>query len=338
MGDLTWFERDGVAWFSDGSKLPMVRGGDGEGTDGTGAPAPAPPPAASEPAGPPADDRARNADGTFAPSPAAGGAPDEPTFHDLAAEYETLAASEGDTVTLPKDRISRWNDEHKRYRERWKPYEQSFTSLHPDDQRDILNFVGALNDESQRPQAVEWMRTVLDRLSPAQQQQMANAVAAAQDQQQPAPTTPPVEEDFDPFDPAQVDARITRLVEERITKDRTEREQAAATAREEQKIQDRAKELGYTDPRAPEYAWLLLTARSQFASDPDPLGRAHEAIERRLNDRATEILKTKRADASQQTVPPDGAAPSGQQVPKTMKDAERAARERLDSIFTGTQS
>lgn len=336
MGDLTWYERDGFAWFSDGSVLPMVRGGDGEGTDG--APAPAPLPASLESAGPPADDRARNADGTFAPSAAAGGASDEPTFHDLAAEYESLAAAEGDTVTLPKDRISRWNDEHKRYRERYKPYDQAFKSLHEDDQRDILSFVQALNDETARPQAVEWMRNVLDRLSPAQQQQMANAVAAAQDaQQQPVPA-PPVEDEFDPFDPAQVDARITRLVEERLTKERTEREQADATAREERAIQDRAKALGYADPRAPEYAWLLLTARNQFANDPDPLGRAHEAIEKRLNDRATEILKTKRADASQQTVPPDGAAPSGQQVPHSMKDAERAARERLDRIFTGQQS
>ena len=336
MGSLTWYEKDGFAYFSDGSVMPVVRGGDGpleppasgsaplaEGTE-TGS-------AAEPPAGP-----ARNPDGTFAPSPAAGRSDDEPDFHALAQEYESLAATEGETVALPKDKIKRWNDEHKRYRETFQPYERAFKGLHPNDQEDILRFVQALNDDTARPQAVDWMRQVLDRLSPAQQQQVANAVAAAQESQPSTPPpTPPAEEDFDPFDPAQVDARIERMMEARLTREREERQKADQAATAERQIQERARALGYDDPASTEYALLLLEARKNHANDPDPLGRAHEAIEKRLNDRAQQYLKTKRQESAQETIPPDGAAPSGRKVPRTMDEAAVAARQRLDAMLRG---
>lgn len=323
MGDLTWIEQDGRIIFSDGTVLPVVRGGSDNGVvaDAAPAPEPSPEPAATE--GP-----ARGPDGKFAPSPAAGVAPDEPSFHDLAAEYEALAGAEGETVALPKDKIGKWNNEHKAYRERFQPYERAFKDLHPDDAKDILNFVEALRDPDSRPQAVDWMRQVLDRMTPAQQQQMANAVAAAD-----AAAPAPVEDDFDPFDPAQIDARI----EAKATALLEAREAEAAKAREVERIQAanqaRAKDLGYDDPTSHDYALLFLIAQREFSNDPDPLGRAHEAIDRKLNERATSILKTKRADAQQQTVPSEGAAPSGRQQPRTMKDAETAARQRLDRIL-----
>lgn len=318
MGSLTWTEHNGRIIFSDGSVLPAVRGGS---DNGLSAPAETPPEASPppEPAGP-----ARNADGTFAPSPAAGTAEGEPSFHDLAAEYEALAAQEGEVVSLPKEKIGKWNSEHKNYRERYQPYERAFKSLHPDDQTDILRFVEALNDPQARPEAVNWMRNVLDRMTPAQQQQVADAVAAA---------APEGEDDFDPFDPKQVDARIESRAKALLDERFAEVERQREVERIQQANTTRAKELGYDDPTSADYALLFLTAQKQYANDPDPLGRAHEAIERRWQERATSILKTKRADAQQATVPPEGAAPSGQKQPRTMKDAEVSARQRLDRIL-----
>lgn len=287
--------------------------------------APAPEAQAPEPdAGP-----SRGPDGRFAPK-------DDPTFADLAEEYESYAAQEGETVALPKERIGKWNDEHKKYRERFQPYERAFGDLHADDQQDILNFVQALNNPEQRPEAVAWMRGVLDRLSPAEQQKVADAIQGAQQQQEVAP----LEEEFDPFDR---DA-IERIAEQKAAAFYEQKEKARAEqdaiANAERSIKERAAQLGYTTTITngapdPDYSLLLLVARQQFGNDPDPLGRAHEVIEARFNARATEILKTKRADAQQVTTPPEGQAPSGRKEPLTMKDAETAARSRLDQIFRG---
>lgn len=282
---------------------------------------------APEPAAAPVD-QAREPNGRYAPK-------DEPSFADLAEEYESYAASEGETVTLPKERMGKWNEEHKKYRERFQPYERAFGDLHQDDQQDILRFVQALNNPEDRPQAVEWMRGVLDRLSPAEQQKMADAIQGAHQVVAGEP-----EEEFDPFDQEAIGRIAEQKAQAFYEKREAERQQQEAIASAEREIKDRAAALGYkttiiNGAPDPDYSLLLLVARQQFGNDPDPLGRAHEVIEARFNARATEILKTKRADAQQVTTPPEGQAPSGRKEPLTMKDAEGAARARLDSIFRG---
>jgi hypothetical protein len=278
----------------------------------------APPASQSEPSGP-----ARGPDGKFA-SPG--------NFDELEGTYDELLAGEGDTVTIPKAHLEKMRGEHKSYRERWKPVEKALAPLHPDDREDFLRFAHDIAIDEARPQAVEWMRNVLDSLTPKQQAQVKEAIAA--ERQAAGAPAPEGEDEWDPLDPEQVDARVKAQAEKIVEEKLTAREQKAAVEEATNRIKATATELGYkTDPRDPEYGLLLFTARERFGGD---LRKAHEAIEADLNDRAVKILEAKRTDAAKPTAPRTGQAPTGQRKASgSLKDVESAARERLDAILDG---
>jgi hypothetical protein len=233
-------------------------------------------------------------------------------------------------VTLSKSELSRLRKEHQKYRERWSPVEKALGGLHPEDRSDFLKVAQAVasGDVEQHSRAAQWMRSVADQLSPAEKAAVAEAVK--EQQQAPAP-----EEEFDPFDPDQIDARVKAEAEKIVDEKLSAREQKQQVEEATARIVSTAKELGYnTDPRDPMYGLLLLTARERFGGD---LRRAHEAIESDLNNRATSILETKRADARQPTTPRTGAAaPAGQRKQgQSLRDVEESARERLNKILDG---
>lgn len=254
----------------------------------------------------------------------------EPDFHALAEQAEGLLAQEGDQIPVPRNVVERWNKEAQSYRERYQPIERALSRAPDADRQTWTQVMADLYDDNPqiRSEAASWMREavaahIIDEQPASQQAATAQAVDQAQD------------EGFDPLDPEAFEKRVNSIVEQRIKADRDERDIEAAR----QQLNEKARALGYKpdakegDAARAAYQHLLLVANERFRGQPDALDKAHEAIEQALNDRATEILKKKGADATLPTTSPDGAAPSGKQEPKTLEDAERAARERMARAF-----
>lgn len=232
--------------------------------------------------------------------------------------------------------VTKLRDENIRYKERFRPWEQSVGNLHPADSAFILDFVGALysGDEERAAAAVTNMRAALDQLSPAQQQQVKAAIAEASP-----------EPEFDPYDPANIDERVKTQLEAALN----ERDEAAAYERAvdaaQARMADHAKELAdqhgisdFGDARTKLGRLLYMTAHNDFPDERDPMVKldlAAQAIEEDLRKQGQALLKAKTADAAPSPVPADAGEPSGTKKPRDLAEANKAAAERLDKILSG---
>lgn len=299
-------------------------------------PAPTPEPAAPTPGGEPVGE----------PGPGGEPAPDE-GFESFGQAYEDLLAQEGDTINgVPRSVLERHAREHKSYRERYQPIARAMNALHPEDQQGFIQFLEAMtsDDADLRTTAANWMREVLDNVSPQQAAAIQAGVQAAADNAAApaAPGTPPAADDgYDPFDPKSVEALVEKRLAEREAKQREE--QAIASARQE--LETHAKKLAdehgipeLGDPTDPLFALLLFQANSLADTIEDPmvrLDKAAEAIRDRFDSAGQALLKAKAAVGGPSPAAPEGDGPGGRTEPKSLDDAASSAAARIDKIMRG---
>lgn len=280
-----------------------------------------------------------------APPPPAGDEPPpdpDAEFEGFATTYEELLAQEGDTINgVPRSVLERHAREAKAYRERYQPIARSMKQLHPDDQAGFVQFLDAMNsgDPQLQAAAASWMRDVLDHVSPAQAAAIQQATNDALGQQ------PPPADDFDPFDPSAIDARIEAKAKEMFERQQNEAREQQAIADARRDLESRAAELaaehgieGFGDPRSPQFALLLFQANQLADTIEDPmvrLDKAAEAIRDSFAAQAQALLKQKATDAGPSPAPPDGGTPGGAKEPTSLDAAAIAAAERIDKIMRG---
>lgn len=268
-----------------------------------------------------------------APTPSPGGdSPAPPAPPPSGDAPESVPTDPGELSAL----VTKLRDENIRYKERFRPWEQSVGNLHPSDSAFILDFVDALysGDSDRTATAVTNMRAALDQLSPAEQAQVKQAIAEASP-----------EPEFDPYDPKNIDERVRTQLDQALE----ERDKAQAYERAVDQAQarmaDRAKELAtehgiadFGDARTKLGRLLYMTAHNDFPDERDPMVKldlAARAIEEDLRKQGQALLKAKTADAAPSPVPADAGEPSGTKKPRDLAEANKAAAERLDKILSG---
>lgn len=293
---------------------------------GAGAPAAAPP---APPAG--------GAEPAAAPPPAAGAPPQQAA----PAGDRPLSEWEKDELVAHAQKLK---DENVKYKDRFRPWEQTFDGVRTEDAEMFRDFIGKLR--SGNPQligeAAAWMRSELDQMSPAQ---AAAVQAAADDAAGPG-------EEFDPFDRASIekmiDDKAAALVDERLSAREQAQQQQQQTAQLIGEMNTHVAGLGeklgipdFKDPKS-----LLSTVLYQIATDDpelqtiaDPMERLTAAADKVHLQRATwakDMLQSKSEDADSPTTPPAGEAPSGSKPPATFEDARKSALSRLSKSEPGT--
>lgn len=233
-------------------------------------------------------------------------------------------------------------DENVKYKERFRPFEQTFGSLHEDDREFFLGFVDAVReqDSDALKQYAPHLRSYLDKMTPAEQRAVAKAVDEA------------TEEEYDPYDKTHVEklaeAKATAMFAERDAADAKRREEADHKARvdEASKTIASAAAVAATEHGIPEwadttsdlYGWLVSTAHRRFAGESSLEARMAKAAEHctaELDRRGQELLKAKSAAAGNKPAPQGGEQPSGQKVPTTLDEASESAMKRLEALAQG---
>lgn len=293
--------------------------------------------------------------GTGAPPPeVASPAPEAPSPEPPPGEAAPTADAPSDGAPPPPpwegktpEELWRRNEElikeNAAKKERYRPWEEVTEGLDPADVDFYRDFLGAVKsrDEAKLAELAPLMRQALDHLSPAQQQQVADAIEAA-------------EEEFDPFDRAQVEKlaeqKALALIEQREQQREHDRQVQQALTDMNNRLAELAKpdadggvgipELA--DTTSPEYATVLWMAKNdpEVASIGDPmerLGKAAQKYRDRLDERAQALLKAKSAEASAPASPQSGSTPGGPKVPKDMAAARQSAAARLDKLILGSE-
>lgn len=233
--------------------------------------------------------------------------------------------------------------ENTSYKERYRPWEQVTEGLDPEDVTFYREFLGAIKSGDQEALRTmgATMREVLDRLSPAEQAKALDQLEAAQ-------------EEFDPFDRAQVE----KLAEQKALALIEAREKEA---RERQAVEDATRQMNdhlaglaksdddggvgipeLADPTSPEYATVLWMAERtpELKAIGDPMERLTKAAQQyrdRLDERAQALLKAKSAADVVPATPQAGNAPSGSKTPTTMEEARRSAAARIEKLALGSE-
>lgn len=250
-------------------------------------------------------------------------------FTKLDEVEQQIDALEADPNTTPQSlaELKKLRAELKGYRETYQPFERTFARLAPADAQAVLGFVELLDADPNA--AAQWMRENADRLSPAQERAME---AAAQQAGAPEAAPSAAEDDFDPYDPAQIDRRIEErakaLLDERLKADREEQEQRRFV----EQVQQTAKDLGYS-PGTSDYEHLLVEAKYHQGD----LHKAHAALESRRPAGGSSAAEATDggAGAPRRVTAPEGVAPSGRKEPQTFEDADAAAKARLAAMGFG---
>lgn len=323
---------DGRVWtWPDGKQLYAVRGGSdagavdapsaGEGDAGT-------PPADAPAGGPPVDD---------AGAPPAGDPP--------AADGDDFYAGWPEAAVTAHKSLK---EENVRYKERFRPFEQTFARLHEDDAEFFRGFIDAVveGDPNVVKQYSPHVRALLDKMSPADRAVATQAIEGAADAAE-------ADKEFDPFDPKQVEElaekRVQAALEERDRREaaeRAERERkaavdaataqivsAAATAAEEHGIPE------WADPTSGLYAALVSVAHRNFPGETTVearIAKAAEALSGEFDRRSQALLQAKVGQGSDgRPAPQQGEPPNGQKVPTTLDEASESAMKRLEALQRG---
>lgn len=278
-----------------------------------------------------------------APAPA----PAAPAPAPAPAEDAWATTDPADFGTWPegaKDYVKRLRDESASKNEKIKalaPFQETFSTLHPQDADFFRSFVDALQtrDPAKIAPFAGPMRELLDGLSPAEAKAVVKAAEAAAGD----PT-------FDPYDTDALDQRVDSKLEERFKAEETARQERDRLAQQERATQEwlvtmqgKAKELAEThkipelgDPTSDLGRLLYVVAHNKFSTESDPMKRlelAAQSIEETLGTSAQALLKAKTADAAPSPAPADAAAPAAAKKPRDLSDARESAKARLDKIL-----
>lgn len=209
-------------------------------------------------------------------------------------------------------------------REKWRPYRETFETMHPTDADAIMQTVALMRSDPAA--AAEQFRRFAEILGGGVQVSPPGTDAAQSPTSgvtAPAAEAPDAEPDR-PLTRAELDAEF----------DRREHDRAQAQATEQITAEIRA--LGY-DPDASvdtdeylEFAQFLAVAQ---ALDGD-LNAAHERMGQLGQKRVDRYVEAKRADARRPAAAgAQGTGPSTERVLETIADAEASMNARLDSAF-----
>lgn len=305
--------RDDNSWlFADGTRLPVLSGGEGPTLDsildtalsgGDTAPA-APEPPVTAPAGEPVP----------AATPAPVAAP--------ASAEAPVAGQEPDM--LPRHEVEKARREAHNLRERSKQYEEVFGTFTEDDRTTLLALVTQVRDDftNGTTLANDWWQTniagaLAGRQGPAAQAQAEKVVAGLE------ATGTPIPGDGEP---TLTRAELDRILTERDTKTR----QDAFV----ESFESDAKKLGY-DLDGPRYIALTWLAANRTGSD---IHKAHELLLEEFGagtaaaQTAVDTFVAGKAAAPDSTLPGSATtpAPAGVEAPKTVKEASKRLLAFLD--------
>lgn len=248
-------------------------------------------------------------------------------FAALEQRYDTL---EGQVPDEWKDEIKALRAEHKKYRERWSPLEETFGGLADGDRESIAEFVKAYtggNDSA----AVTWLANNLKVF--AGDNDLAEILGIT--------ATEPETDEVDDVDPKgleqTIEERAKAIAEQIVTEKLTEFTQQSETQKREAEARARIEaeltELGYAvpkpgDPTPTKTALLLLEAKNHGGD----IRKAHEVILEQLG--SPPPTSDKQPDETPPDgggqAPPMGTAPAGR---KPTGDPEERMRARLDGTF-----
>ena len=258
-----------------------------------------------------------------APAPAAPEAPapeaewNAPDFENI--DYEALAAEATDPKE--KSRLSKLNAEHKRYRDRFAPWEQTAAAgLHPTD----LDVVAGLAAKIKGGDRAAVGRELVELAKGLMGDEFDGILAP-----EPAP---------DPDAPVDVEKlieeRARAIVEERLS----ERDQQRATAGHQQEIANKITGLGYSGVEDPTARTVMLMAADLVKDNADltvldAIDKAHGKYVEVMNERVVAFAKSKEGT-------PGVAAgqPAAGIIPAEITDPHERAKLRYDMLTKGATS
>ena len=246
-------------------------------------------------------------------------------FDSLEKEYETLLETKGDSISLTRDQLQRYASEHKNYRQKWGEVARTFDGLHPDDVKNMGTFLRQVSAPESRTGALDWMRGVLDELSPKEKAAALDKIASAEDAR--GGDGDALAAKLDP------DA-VQKIVADAFSK----RDEEARTRDFISRLNNRAKEIGEErglpelgDTDSPLYRVLLSAAHDIPGDKIAALDKAADQLQTLLERSAQNLMSRKKtAGAAGPAVAQKGSEPGGNTQPKTMADARAALRARLD--------
>jgi hypothetical protein len=257
----------------------------------------------------------------------AGAAPQGGNFDALGSEYDALLAQDGETIPVKREQLQKYAQEHKNYRQKWGETARTFDGLHQEDVKAMANFLRQASDPSTRGQAVQWMRSVLEEMSPAEKAQAIEDLADAEDAR--GGDGDKLAKQLDPD-------TVKSMIQEELKADR---EKAAADAQQAQFIQQvnttmkelagqfGVEELG--DPNSPIYRVVLSTAYDIKGDKIEALKTATESVMNTIDKAGQKLMSKKTAGAAGPAVAQKGQEPGGRKQPTTLEDAKRSAMDRL---------
>lgn len=269
-------------------------------------------------------------------------APSDEGFDGLESTYDKLLAeAKGDQITIPRSELNRFKAEHAGFRTRNKVYRDTFSGMEEGTTKSFLAWITDMRaeDAGVRAGAAKWMSDLLKDLSPAEQAVVKEQVAQA------AEGAPQGGEE-----PKYLTAdEASKLADERaealFTRKAQEREAADHLATATRQIQTRATELAELH-KLPEmgkpggmlYQVLLSTAQGLPTGDPmEKLEKAAEMVRDYVDKQSQTFLKAKATAGAGSASPQGGTEPTGARKPRTLDDAEKSARERVDLAFTAAE-
>lgn len=239
---------------------------------------------------------------------------------DPAAEAASVEAESAEQVDpfdqgaeqFPRPYVERLRQDNQQLRDRYRPYEQTFSQFHPDDREALLHLANVMRS-GDVGQAAQLMRQYADILSPAQQQQVMQQTQQVAQQQQDQQGQP------------QPQYMTKQEFEQAIT----EREQATQLENQVKDIYSEAERLGYP-PGHPDHVKLLLMARDGHDGNLEAAAQALAAERERV---IQEYLAAKTGQPNPRPAPRTGSTPSDNKgAPTNLKDAKAAMDERLRNV------
>lgn len=258
-------------------------------------------------------------------------------FEGLESEYNSYLEQDGDEIKVSRKRFQELAQEHKNYRQKWGETARMFDGYDPEQVKTFGAFLGMVNsdDTAQQKQAVEWMRSQLDGLSPAEKRE---AIAEIKEQAQDAGfTAKEVKEVTAALKAEDVD----RLVEEKLQKALSDRDKQSEIDRTVAEIGSHAQHLAaehgideWAQPGTDLYDMLLLKAQrigqTEKLAVKDAMNKAAEQILERITVAGQNLMSKKVAGAPKAASPKAGVEPRGQAVqPTSFEEARKAAMSRL---------
>lgn len=272
------------------------------------------------------------------PSGDAGASSDN--FDSLDSTYQELLSPPDEQIQVSRKQLEKLYGEHKSYRQKWGPVAQEWKGVPEEDVKGIASFYRALasGDKAQVTQAREWINSVIDGLSPAEEKAVNDAIKA--EAKATGQTQAEVKAELTPDD-------IERIIEERTNKalsayDQRKAQDAAVQANVKM-MQEQAATLAaehgieaWATPGSRLYGMLMMATNEAFDQTGDlksAMQKAALSILEDLQGVNAAIVSKKKATAGAGAKPSAGARgsepASGRDKPSDWANARASALERM---------